>query len=257
MLEEARNKVESYIYHIKGKMNDEEDINKVSTEEQREAVITLANDAEDWLYGDGYSADLPTTEAKYTELSTPGEAILFRLKELTARPAAFSALRQKLTKIEDLMTKWETTMPQVSAEERTEVLGHVEDIRKWISDKEEAQGALAPHEDPVVVSAEIPTQTKRIESLVSRLSRKPKPKPVVNETKTTSSNSTDGNETETTTATEEEKKEEAKEEGEETTTTTDAKEEGEEKKEEAKEEATEEEGNKEATTDEEKIGEEL
>merc|ERR1712125_14104 len=42
MLEEARNKVESYIYKIKNKLvDDEENIGKVTTESQREEVSKL------------------------------------------------------------------------------------------------------------------------------------------------------------------------------------------------------------------------
>lgn len=179
MLEESRNKVESYIYFIKNKLSDdEEEISKVTTEEQRSSLLSMAMEAEDWLYEDGYDADLATCEDKYAEISGPAEEIFFRQKEMTARPEAVAALRVKLSKIEDLMTKWESEKPQVTEEERTDVLGKVEDVRKWIADKEELQESSEPTETPAFTSAEVPLQTKSIETMVSRLSRKPKPKPV-------------------------------------------------------------------------------
>jgi hypothetical protein len=71
------------------------------------------------------------------------------------------------------------------------VLAKVEDVRKWISEKEEAQEKASPSEDPVFTSEEVPAQSKPIETLVARLNRKPKPKPEKkNETKS------EGNETE-------------------------------------------------------------
>merc|ERR1712224_934267 len=107
-LEEARNKVESYIYKIKNKLIDEEEvIAKVTTEEQREEVSKLSVDAEDWLYDDGYNADLAVMNDKYAEISAPMEKILFRVAELEALPAAVTALKEKLEKIEKLMIKWE------------------------------------------------------------------------------------------------------------------------------------------------------
>jgi len=192
MLEEARNKVESYIYQIKNKLvDDEEAIGKVSTEEQRAELSKLAEDAEEWMYDDGYNADLATMEDKYAELSVPAEKVFFRVSEATARPEAVKALQTKMTKVEELMKKWETTMPQVTEEERAEVLAKVEDVRKWISENEEAQAKADPAEEPVFKSEDVPAQSKPIETLVARLNRKPKPKPEKkNETKP------EGNETE-------------------------------------------------------------
>jgi len=195
MLEESRNKVESYIYRIKNKLEDDaETIAQVSTEEQREVVRKLAVDAEEWLYGDGYSADLATMEDKFAELSDPFERIMLRVDEMTARPAALEALKKKLSDVEQLMAKWATERPQVTEEERNSVLEKVEEVRKWIADNEDAQGKKKLHEDPAFLSAEAPKQTSGIESLVLKLSKKPKPKPPKsekNETADAEENETD------------------------------------------------------------------
>ena len=185
MLEEARNKLESYIYKVKNKLEDDLDqISKVSTEEQRESSRKLALDAEEWMYEDGYGADLKTLEAKYAELSVPFDKVLLRLSELTARPAALEALKKRLTEIEQLMATWATDRPQVTEEERNTVLEKVEGIRQWVIDQEAAQAAKKPHEDPAFLSVDVPNQTKLVEALVVRLGKKPKPKPAKkNETK--------------------------------------------------------------------------
>jgi len=177
MLEEAKNKFEAYIYEIKNKFADnEEAIGSISTQSQREALLKSADDAAEWMDDEGYDAGLEQFEKKYKELYDPAEKIFFRLKENDARPAAVSALREKLGKVEDLMKKWEETMPQVTAEERTEVLDLVEEVRKWILEKEQAQAVADPASDPVFKSEEVPLQTKKIEALVGKLNRKPKPK---------------------------------------------------------------------------------
>ena len=184
MLEEAKNKVESYVYQIKNKLiDDEENIAKVTDEKQREEVKKLADDAEEWMYEDGYDADLATFEDKYAELYTPFSKILFRLAELEARPEAIASLNKKLGKVEELMTKWEAEKPHITEEERKEVLDKVEEVRKWVSENEEKQAAIKPHEDPVYVSANVPLQTKDIEVLVTKLSKKKAPKPPKEEKK--------------------------------------------------------------------------
>eukprot|EP00559_Dactyliosolen_fragilissimus_P008936 CAMPEP_0184862262 /NCGR_PEP_ID=MMETSP0580-20130426/6742_1 /TAXON_ID=1118495 /ORGANISM="Dactyliosolen fragilissimus" /LENGTH=937 /DNA_ID=CAMNT_0027360033 /DNA_START=157 /DNA_END=2970 /DNA_ORIENTATION=+ len=209
MLEEARNKYEGYIYHIKNKLIDEEEaIGAVSTLEQREALLKSAEESEEWMYEDGYDADLETFNSKYLDLSEPAEKIFFRVKEATARPEAIKALQTKLKKVIDLMTKWEKTMEHITQEEREEVLAKVEDVRKWITEKEEAQAAVDPTTDPIFTSDEVPTQTKPIEILVGTLSRKPKPKPKVEKTeeKKNESETDDGGETEEKDASEAEEK---------------------------------------------------
>jgi hypoxia up-regulated 1 len=184
MLEESRNNVEAYIYKIKNKLEDDaEAIEKVTTQEQRDAIRKLAEDAQEWMEDDGYDADYATMQDKYAELSTPFEKILLRIKESTERPAAIVALKKKLDETEQLMAKWDEKMPHITAEEKEPVAAAINDVRKWIADKEDAQAQKQPHEDPVFTSEEVPLQTKSLEALVLKLSRKPKPKPVKNETK--------------------------------------------------------------------------
>lgn len=178
MLEEAKNRVESYIYLIKNKLIDDEDnVAKISTEEQREELRKLSADGEDWLYDDGYNADLATMEAKYAELSEPAEKVWFRLKEMTERPAAMKEMTKKLDKVEGLLMKWKDSMPQITDEEKAEVTEKVEEVRKWLTDKKEEQSKKVSHEDPAFTSDEVPLQTKSLERLINKLMKKPKPKP--------------------------------------------------------------------------------
>lgn len=213
MLEEAKNRVESYIYQIKNKLIDDEDnIAKVSTEEQREELRKLAEDGEEWLYDDGYGADLATMEAKYTELSVPAEKVWFRVKEMTLRPEAIEALNKKLGKVNELLVKWSETMPQITEEEISDVKEKIEGINKWIADKEAEQAEKKSHEEPAFTSEEVPLQTKSLEKLLAKLSKKPKPKP---EKKENTTEAEAGNETETAEEkTEEETAEDSTKEGE-------------------------------------------
>lgn len=184
MLEEAKNNYEAYIYYIRNKLSDEEEaIGKISTEEQREALLKAAEDASEWLDFEGYDADLETFQSKHAELAAPAEAIFFRLSEAVARPEAVVSLQAALLKVEELMTLWETTMPHITAEERGEVLAKVAEARKWIDEQETAQAALHPWDPPAFNSTQVPLQKKPLEKILGKLSKKPKPKPVVVDTK--------------------------------------------------------------------------
>jgi hypoxia up-regulated 1 len=161
------------------------------------------------LSDEGYNADLATMEAKYAELSEPAEKVWFRLKEMTARPAAVKEMQKKLNKVEELLMKWKDSMPQITDDEKADVTEKVDDVRKWLVEKEEEQAKKESYEDPAFTSDEVPLQTKSLERLISKLMKKPKPKPekkkeekASNETKAEES----GNQTDTV---EEDTKEEA------------------------------------------------
>merc|ERR1712238_201213 len=177
-LEESRNKFEAYIYHIKNKLiDDEEVISTVSTEEQRIAILALANEAEEWMYEDGYDADRATFGDKYAELSDPAEKTFFRVSEAVDRPAAVEKLLKKLIKVENLMKKWETTMLQVTEEERADVLVKAGEIKKSVEAMQAGQDLLlASDPDLFFTSADVPIMSKVLEGLIGRLSRRPKPK---------------------------------------------------------------------------------
>jgi len=193
MLEEARNDYEAKIYYIRNKLADyEEEIAKVTSEEQRETLRKSAEDAEEWLFDDGYSADLKTFQEKHAELSTPAERAFFRMSELTARPKAIDAVSKQLTNVEDLMKLWETTMTHITEEERAEVLDKVGVVRSWIEEKVGEQDEADATADPVFTSEEVPGQTKKIEAIVDRLKKKPRPKPIKkNETESPEKNATE------------------------------------------------------------------
>mmetsp|Transcript_4451 Transcript_4451/g.8050 ORF Transcript_4451/g.8050 Transcript_4451/m.8050 type:complete len:743 (-) Transcript_4451:48-2276(-) len=192
MLEEAKNTLEAYIYKIKNKLIDqEEDIAKISTEEQREGLSKLSMEAEDWLFDEGDTASLETIKAKYEELTTPAEKMWFRLSEMTARPQAIKELTDKITEVEEKFNKWVTNMTHITDEEKSDVAEKIENARKWIADKEKEQEAKAPHEDPAFTSEEVPSQILPVQKLVARLVKKPKPKVEKNETEEKTSSETD------------------------------------------------------------------
>lgn len=215
MLEETRNNYESYIYLIRNKLIDqEEEITAVTTQEQRDELSTSAVEAEDWMYDEGYDASLEVYNQKLADLKAPAEKVFYRVAEVPARENAIASLTKKLKKVGDLMTKWETTMPQITEEERKDVLVKVESVRQWITEKQEAQEGADPASDPVFTSKEVPLQTKEIEALVGKLSKRPKPVPKKeekNETDTTSEEDSSADTEETDAKSEEATTEEKKE----------------------------------------------
>jgi len=193
---EAKNGLEAYLYAVKGKMEDEaEALGAVTTEEQREALLAAATAALEWLEEDGYDAEVPEYKEKRASVTDLADPIYFRLDEATARPEAVAMAEKRLKDIRLLVAKWEEKMPQVTEEERGDVLALVAKAEAWLEGKVAAQAAVAGHEAPAFTAAEVSAGLKPTANLVTKLSRKPKPKPVLNLTNAT--NATDANATAT------------------------------------------------------------
>lgn len=199
--EAALNELEGYVYKVKNRlMDDEAELSKVSTEEQRTTLQELVSVTSEWIDDEaGPNTELTVYREKLTDLKFPAEAMFKRLSELTDRPAAVAKAREQLVGVKTTVGKWVDTMPQVTDEEKSKLLDLVEKASTWIDDKEEAQSKKPAHEDPVFDSADVMPQLKTIGLTFEKLLRKPKPpppKPSKNETVTVNgTNSTDGNET--------------------------------------------------------------
>jgi len=193
--EGAKNDLEAYIYFVRNKLADDaEHIDPVTTEEEREALVAQSLAAEDWLYDDGYTAGREAFEAKYEGLHAPMAAILVRVAEVTARPAMLAKARGKLTKVGELLEKWQTTKPQVNATEVAGVRVAMAVVETALVEREAAQAEKAGWDVPAYTSQEIPALWKELEKMVTKLNKKPKPLPPKNETAV---NETAVNETET------------------------------------------------------------
>lgn len=176
--EAALNDLEAYIYKVKNKISDEEEqLVIVSTEEQRQQVVDLANAAEEWIYDDGRYADVIVYSEKHKELKKLAEAIFHRHSELVDRPAAVTKAQSVLAEIRLKAASWPEKMPHITAKEIDSLLDAVIKAELWLEAKQEAQLGRTAFEDPVFDSSDVPAQLKPVGVLFDRLSRKPKPPP--------------------------------------------------------------------------------
>ena len=192
--EAALNELEAYIYRTKNYFADEEEkLNTISTTEQRDAVLVMCNELEEWLYEDGRFAALSDYRSKLAKLRNPAEAILKRLKESVDRPTAVSKAKKLLGKVRQQVTnEWAIKMPQITVNETEKMVEVLVRAEQWLADQETAQDQKTPFEDPVFLAEDVLTQIKPVSTMFDRLKKKPKPKPEVILKNATSANSTDG-----------------------------------------------------------------
>ena len=192
--EAAKSNLEAYIYAIRGKL-DEDDIQVVTTEEQRSEFKDELMDKEDWLYMDGADSTTEVFLKTHAELKKKGDAIEFRAAEQTRRPAMVEKARAFIAKAKPEIESWPEKKPWLNETHVADLAEEIKQFEEWLNEKVEAQDKLAPTEDPTLESTEIKVSLRPIDTKFTKLKKKKQPKPPKVEQNATDANATDANAT--------------------------------------------------------------
>jgi len=93
--EGAKNMLESFVYKVQDRLYDDE-VAKVSTEEERENLRTQLSETSDWLYDEGDALTAAEYIARGQAINVTAKEIFYRLSEMQERPAAIDKLQKSL-----------------------------------------------------------------------------------------------------------------------------------------------------------------
>jgi hypoxia up-regulated 1 len=185
---EAKNSLETYIYKAHDALAAQEgQIKQVTVPEQVESLQAKLEETEEWLYDDGDKVDAAEYKKKMDSLDSELSAILFRVAELKELPIAINTAQEYAFSTRELMNEWSTSKPQVTEEERSDVVEKLDEIEAWLAESEASQKAAPQHEKPVVTSTDVAKKVQGVKKFVAVLAKRPKPQPVK-----TDKNDTDG-----------------------------------------------------------------
>ncbi|TYZ66366.1 hypothetical protein PybrP1_011470 [[Pythium] brassicae (nom. inval.)] len=200
---EAKNRLETYVYNARDTLASKADaLAQVATEAQLETLASRLEETEEWLYDDGEKVDAAQYNKKVAALDADLSAILFRVAERKAFPDAVNAAEEYAFSTRELMTEWAAAKPQVTDDERRDVLEKVAELETWLASAQAKRKAASAFEPPVVTSADVAKQVQGVKKLVATLSKKPKPAPA--------KTAADDKKADANTTTDEKKKEEEK-----------------------------------------------
>lgn len=170
---DAKNAVESYVYSLRNDLYDRL-ANFVHAEKKQE-IMSALDAAEEWLYDEGEDEKKSVYVAKLKEMEKMGEPIKARQREAEMRPAACSSLKQLCS---DIMAR--ASSPEVSHipdEEIQKVIGECQNALTWLDEKEGLQASCAPHDDPVLLAADISKRADTLNVFCNPILNKPPPPP--------------------------------------------------------------------------------
>ncbi|KAI0488555.1 hypothetical protein KFK09_028391 [Dendrobium nobile] len=176
---ELKNSLEEYIYSTREKLDDNEEIKKISSQEELRSFVEKLSEVQDWLYTDGEDASANEFEERLDSLKAIGDPIFFRLSELTARPAAYESARVYLGDIQKIVDNWEKNKPWLPKSRVDEILSDADKVKIWLQDKEALQKETSHFIKPAITSEEIYDKVSELQDKISSVNRIPKPKPKV------------------------------------------------------------------------------
>jgi len=174
----AKNTLEAYIYATRAAIQ-EADVEPVSTEAQREEIVSALAASEDWLYEQGDDS-AKIFKDKLSELKALSDPVFFRLAEVSALPTALNTTRTLIKFVAKQLADIEKNKPWVPEADRKKLSDSVSDLEEWLAGKEAAQAKLSPVDTPVLESEALYERLRPIHKLsndVSKLKKPADPKP--------------------------------------------------------------------------------
>eukprot|EP00644_Phytophthora_capsici_P009156 jgi/Phyca11/532616/estExt2_fgenesh1_pg.C_PHYCAscaffold_60162 len=128
------------------------------------------------------------------ELNKDLSAILFRVAEVKELPIAINTAQEYAFSTRELMNESSTSKPQVTGDERSDVVEKLDELEVWLKESKASQKAAPKHEAPVVALADVAQKVKSVKKFVVVLAKRPKPQPVKTEKNDTKKDGSKGEE---------------------------------------------------------------
>ena len=174
---DAKNAVESYVYSLRNDLYDR--LANFVDPEKKQEIMSALDAAEEWLYDEGEDEKKSVYVAKLKEMEKMGEPIKARAREADMRPSVCSSLKQLCS---DIMAR--ASSPEVSHipdEELQKVIGECQNALTWLDEKEGLQASCAPHDDPVLLAADVSKRADTLNVFCNPILNKPPPPPPAQE----------------------------------------------------------------------------
>eukprot|EP01084_Bolivina_argentea_P026884 49987_1 len=171
---DARNELESYIFESRNRLYEEKNVEKVSTESEREDFIQVLTESEDWIW-DVEKESSGIYKAKTRELKKIGNPLFTRADEINARPAAIDAAGKTLGQLYESVEMLRVNYTWVNATEVDRLNNKTKKVEKWLNMKIEDQDEKSLLEAPAFFSYEVYNQLQPVVEYAKKLLSRPKP----------------------------------------------------------------------------------
>lgn len=193
---DAKNALESYIFESRNRMYEDSDVEKVTTEEQRDEFMNALKEAEDWIW-DGWfwfgwccaceslhfvcvycSVEDETAaifNSKARELKTVGGPIFMRSDEYALRPSVIDATGKVLGQLYRHIEMLEVNYTWVSSNDTVKLMQQTTRLEEWFNERIVEQETKLLTEEPAFSAREVQRRLQPVMELAKKLLSRPKP----------------------------------------------------------------------------------
>ena len=180
---DRRNELESYIYAMRDKIDGT--LAKYFKSDEASKLKDLMNQAEEWLYGDGFDSTKEEYIAQLDKLKAISNPVEYRLSEESARPAAINSLKTQIDMCRQFAQNYDDAHSHITEEERDAIRSETKTIEVWMFDSLNKQGELAQNADPVLTTELITKKRNGLFAATNPIMTRKKPAPVPEKPKET------------------------------------------------------------------------
>jgi len=180
---EKKNDLESYIYEMRNKLG--EKFSAYATSETKTSLLALLEQAESWLYSEGFKTTKEVYAQKLAELKKIGDPISNRFREYESIPEVSAEFLQNLATYDSVASSTDANFDHITAEEKKTVGDAVREHRDYLAKISEAFSRANRTENPSVSSQDILNKHKAFVDKHYATINKPKPKPQATKPETT------------------------------------------------------------------------
>jgi hypothetical protein len=169
----AKNELESTIYSVRERMYEEE-VEQVSTDEDREKINEFLSETRDWLdeqVDDGFQK----FEDKMDEMHGLTNGIFHRARELVLRGDAIGKANDLTNYTRHLVLDLKENKPWIHVNDTDKLLGMVDEVDEWLANKTVEQAALALTDPPAYNSSQLINKLRPVAKYAESLMRRKKP----------------------------------------------------------------------------------
>jgi len=170
-----RNELETYVYDTRSALHDS--LEAYATEEVKNAFSAQLDGTENWLYEDGFDADVATYAAKLAELRAVGTPIVKRKIEAEGRDQSVALLLSEIESFRSFIQTTTEANEHLTDSDRDVIRTACNKREDWLREQQAAQGSKAPHEEPVLTLADISGRISSLRGECLPIKNKPKPAP--------------------------------------------------------------------------------
>ena len=178
---DRRNELESYVYAMRDKLDG--NLKDFVTNSEKIQFQESIQNAENWLYEDGFDSTKSLYIKKLDELKAHGNPIERRKWENEHRGENCDGIQKQIDFCKNFATQDTEATAHITPEEKGQVMAKAEEVEKWLHEMKDKQAELNLYNDPVLTCELIQAKSKDLQSSTRSVITKPKPVPKKEEKK--------------------------------------------------------------------------